>query len=73
MDRQWYQDAAASDGAVITEPYIDALTGEMVITIAKAFRRDGSVFCVVAADLFLPPSWIPRRRGLREMTEKFKV
>ncbi len=73
VDRQWYQDAAASDGAVITEPYIDALTGEMVITIAKAFRRDGSVSCVVAADLFLPPSWIPRRRGLREMTEKFKV
>lgn len=73
VDRQWYQDAAATDGAVITEPYIDALTEEMVITIAKAFRRDGSVSCVVAADMFLPPSWIPRRRGLREMTEKFKV
>ena len=56
VDRQWYQDAAASDGAVITEPYIDALTGEMVITIAKAFRRDGSVSCVVAADMFLPPA-----------------
>ncbi len=53
VDRQWYQDAAASDGAVIIEPYIDALTGEMVITIAKAFRRDGSVSCVVAADMFL--------------------
>ena len=53
VDRQWYQDAAASDGAVVTEPYIDALTGEMVITIAKAFRRDGSVSCVVAADMFL--------------------
>lgn len=52
-DRQWYQDAAASDGAVITEPYIDALTGEMVITIAKALRRDGNVSCVVAADMFL--------------------
>lgn len=52
-ERQWYQDAAAADGAVITEPYIDALTGEMVITIAKALRRDGNVSCVVAADMFL--------------------
>lgn len=53
IDRQWYQDASASDGAVVTEPYIDALTGEMVITIAKAYRRDGNVSCVVAADMFL--------------------
>lgn len=53
IDRQWYQDAAASEGAVVTEPYIDALTGEMVITIAKAYRRDGDVSFVVAADMFL--------------------
>ena len=52
-ERQWYQDAAASEGAVVTEPYIDALTGEMVITIAKAYRRDGQVTCVTAADMFL--------------------
>ena len=52
-ERQWYQDTAASDSAVITEPYIDALTGEMVITIAKAYRRGGNVTCVTAADMFL--------------------
>lgn len=52
-DRQWYQDAVNSEDAVITEPYIDALTGEMVITIAKALRRDGEVTCVTAADMFL--------------------
>ncbi|MFR0871410.1 MAG: cache domain-containing protein [Oscillospiraceae bacterium] len=52
-ERQWYRDAAASDSAVITEPYIDALTGEMVITIAKAYKRGGNVACVTAADMFL--------------------
>lgn len=62
-DRQWYQDAAASDQAVVTEPYIDALTGEMVITIAKALRRDGSVSCVVAADMFLT--------GVQEIVDGF--
>ncbi len=62
-DRQWYQDAAASDQAVITEPYMDALTGEMVITIAKALQRDGSVSCVVAADMFLT--------GVQEIVDGF--
>ena len=52
-ERQWYRDAAASDSAVISEPYIDALTGEMVITIAKAYKRGGNVACVTAADMFL--------------------
>ena len=52
-ERQWYRDAAASDSAVITEPYIDALTGEMVITIAKAYKRGGNVACVTTADMFL--------------------
>ena len=52
-DRQWYQDAAASERAVVTEPYIDALTGKMVITIAKAYRRNGELTCVTAADMFL--------------------
>ncbi len=52
-DRDWYKKAAASDGAIITEPYIDAMTGNMVITIAKAYRRNGAVSCVTAADMFL--------------------
>lgn len=52
-DRQWYKDAVNSDGAIITEPYIDALTGEMVITIAAACRNGGEVTSVTAADMFL--------------------
>ena len=51
--RQWYLDAAASDKPIITDPYIDAMTGKLVITVAKAVRRDGEVSCVVAADMFI--------------------
>ena len=52
-DRQWYKDAVDSDQAIISEPYIDALTGEMVITIAAACRKNGEVTSVTAADMFL--------------------
>ena len=38
-ERQWYKEAEAADGAVVTEPYIDADTGKMIITIAVALRR----------------------------------
>ncbi len=52
-ERQWYKQASASDGAVVTEPYIDADTGKMIITIARASRSNGEVTSVTAADLFL--------------------
>lgn len=62
-ERQWYIDAASADGVIITEPYIDANTGLMVITIAKAIRRDGKVSGVVAADMFLT--------GVQEIVSSF--
>ncbi|WP_163972063.1 methyl-accepting chemotaxis protein [Oceanobacillus halotolerans] len=41
-DRSWYADATSSDGeAVITEPYEDAASGEMMVTVAKT-TNDGS-------------------------------
>ena len=53
-ERQWYIDAAASESAIITEPYIDASTKKMVITIAKAVRdANGNVTSVIAADMFI--------------------
>lgn len=40
--RDWYKNAMASKGkAIITEPYISAVTGEVIVTIAKA-TDDGS-------------------------------
>ena len=53
-ERQWYIDAAASETAIITEPYTDASTKKMVITIAKAVRDgNGNVTSVIAADMFI--------------------
>lgn len=53
-DRQWYKDAAATDKAIITEPYIDVSTGRMVVTIAKAVRDgSGTLTSVAAADMFI--------------------
>ena len=52
-ERQWYIDAAASDSAIITEPYVDVSTGKMVITVAKAIKENGTLVGVIAADMFL--------------------
>lgn len=52
-DRQWYTDACASTAPIITDPYIDMGTGELVITIAQRIETDGNVTAVVAADVFL--------------------
>ena len=52
--RQWYIDAAASDKPIITEPYVDATTKKIVITVAVPVRDDsGNLTSVVAADMFL--------------------
>lgn len=46
--RPWYQDAMASNGLIITEPYLD-FDGSIVVSIAKAFS--GQKRGVLAADL----------------------
>ncbi|MHC6528509.1 methyl-accepting chemotaxis protein [Vibrio proteolyticus] len=46
--RPWYQDAMASNGLIITEPYQD-FDGSIVVSIAKAFS--GQKRGVLAADL----------------------
>lgn len=51
--RQWYMDAVKSDMPIITEPYIDALTNELVITISMVVDRNSDTICVIAADIFL--------------------
>ncbi|MGN1136839.1 MAG: methyl-accepting chemotaxis protein [Oscillospiraceae bacterium] len=50
--RAWYIAAVAADGKMITtEPYIDANTGALVITAAKAIKLNSSLYCVVGADI----------------------
>lgn len=52
-ERQWYQDASKSTTPVITDPYLDPGTNELVITIAQRIMTNDKVTAVVAADVFL--------------------
>ncbi len=54
--RDWYKQAAAKDGVILTNPYEDAeIRGMYIITYAKAVRdkKDNSVTGVVAVDVNL--------------------
>lgn len=51
-DRPWYQQALDAGGNIIwTEPYEDALTGEIVITVAKAFYQYDEFVGVAGIDV----------------------
>jgi methyl-accepting chemotaxis protein len=53
-ERDWYIGAAASPNRVfVTDIYPDADTGELCITLSKAFYRDGSLAGVAAVDIFI--------------------
>jgi methyl-accepting chemotaxis protein len=47
--RPWYKDAMAAGGSTLTEPYMDAATGKLIITIATPAGSSG----VVGGDLSL--------------------
>ncbi|AVO51919.1 methyl-accepting chemotaxis protein [Ectopseudomonas mendocina] len=47
--RPWYKDALAAGGTTLTEPYVDAATSELIITIATPAQPAG----VVGGDLSL--------------------
>ncbi|WP_442598942.1 methyl-accepting chemotaxis protein [Neobacillus sp. D3-1R] len=50
--RTWYGDAVKNRGKVIwTEPYVDAETKDVVVTVAKTMEKDNQVIRVVAIDL----------------------
>lgn len=52
--RSWYTLALEKKGQVaITQPYKDAKTGKMVITLAKAVEKEGKVVGVVGMDISL--------------------
>lgn len=50
-ERDWYIRAKATNGAVITEPYIDAATGNIVITVAAPLKRADGVAGVCGLDI----------------------
>ncbi|MCG6573554.1 methyl-accepting chemotaxis protein [Pseudomonas sp. AF32] len=51
--RPWYQGAQSSSTATLTEPYIDAASGGLIISIATASRNAGQNVGVVGGDLSL--------------------
>ncbi|MDS0527559.1 methyl-accepting chemotaxis protein [Clostridium sp. SHJSY1] len=52
--RPWYKQAVEKKGQVIvTDPYKDAITGNYVITVAKAVEKNGEVVGVVGMDCSL--------------------
>jgi len=52
-ERPWYQLAMHSNGVVFTEPYRDVMSGELVITVAKALKNKGEIIGVIATDIYL--------------------
>jgi len=51
-ERGWWQQAVAKGDTIVTEPYVDFATGEMVISISDPFMI-GNVQCVTLADIRL--------------------
>jgi methyl-accepting chemotaxis protein len=51
--RPWYKDALKSSGPTITEPYLDATTGNLVITVVDAVSKAGQTLGVAGGDLGL--------------------
>ncbi|NHX00539.1 methyl-accepting chemotaxis protein [Pseudomonas koreensis] len=51
--RPWYKGAESSSASTLTEPYIDAATGQLIISIATASKKAGQSVGVVGGDLSL--------------------
>ena len=51
--RPWYKGAQSSNGSTLTEPYIDAATGQLIISIATPSSKAGQSVGVVGGDLSL--------------------
>lgn len=51
--RGWYLEAMEKGGLVYTAPYLDATTGQMIITVAVPLKRGGSPIGVLASDVYV--------------------
>lgn len=49
--RGWFTSAVASSSFAFSDPYVDARTGDVVISISYAVRDNGKLLGVIAADL----------------------
>ncbi|GKU77430.1 response regulator [Paenibacillus sp. L3-i20] len=53
QERPWYKDALEEENVLFTEPYVDYITGKMVISGTLKIEEDGHVLGFVAIDLSL--------------------
>ena len=51
--KEWYKKALASKEIVLSSPYIDAVTGNIVITFSKAIYIDGNLYGIAGIDVNL--------------------
>jgi methyl-accepting chemotaxis protein len=49
--RPWYKDAVAAKASTLTEPYADASTGKLIVTVATPVTKAGEALGVVGGDL----------------------
>lgn len=56
--RPWYKDATSKTGSQITAPYIDATSGQLIITIAESVKNGSKLLGVVGGDISI--DWIIR-------------
>ena len=53
VERGWYKQAAETGDIIVTDPYCDALTGQMCATIAAPAYIDGELASVIGLDVTL--------------------
>lgn len=51
VQRGWYQQAAQAGDTVVTDPYLDAITGQMCATIATPIYINGTLAGVIGLDV----------------------
>jgi methyl-accepting chemotaxis protein len=51
--RPWYQDAVKANASVLTEPYVDASSNDLIISSAVPVKRDGKLLGVAGSDFSL--------------------
>lgn len=52
-ERGWYIDAVAANQLIYTAPYLDATTGQMIITVALPLYRNNQITGVIASDIYV--------------------
>lgn len=50
-ERPWYKSAVSERDTIVTAPYVDAQTGDLVVTFARPYYADGELTAVIGADI----------------------